>query len=89
MLFSIFDSYSTDMTKNSFPDLLDTEIVFLTQSCVHDHIWQIVTKNRFHASIYGKCVSSRQPLHSNHIAMHRSTIFMPTVVIGQGTEILV
>ena len=29
------------------------------------------------------------PKHSNHIAMHRSTIFMPTEVIGQGTEILV
>ena len=29
------------------------------------------------------------PQHSNHIAMLRSTFFMPTVVIGQGTEILV
>ena len=29
------------------------------------------------------------PQHSNCIAMHRTTIFMPTVVIGQGTEILV
>ena len=31
----------------------------------------------------------QEPQHSNHIAMHRTTIFMPTVVIGQGTEILV
>ena len=29
------------------------------------------------------------PQHSNHIAMHRITIFMPTIVIDQGTEILV
>ena len=29
------------------------------------------------------------PQYSNHIAMHRITIFMPTVVICQGTEILV
>ena len=27
--------------------------------------------------------------HSNHVAMHRITVFMPTVVIGQGTELLV
>ena len=29
------------------------------------------------------------PQHSNHVAMHRTIIFMLTIVIGQGTEILV
>ena len=29
------------------------------------------------------------PQHSNHIAMHRTTIIIPTIVIDQGTEILV
>ena len=76
----IFDRFDLETVSQTFWTQKQYSIA---NFCMAYHIWKIVTKIDSMPPYMGNVC------HLGTIAMHRTTIFMPTIVIGQGTEILV